>query len=61
MLADVWQLVQPQLQAARARQCAELMLTASKVGSAPDGLYEACCERMVACLKAEVRARTTGD
>jgi hypothetical protein len=48
LLQQLWQLLQPQLPHAAARHCAEAMLTASKLGVCPEGLYEACLLQFVA-------------
>lgn len=47
LLQDVWHLLARQLHYAAARHCAEAMLTASKLGSCPEGLYEACIQQTV--------------
>jgi hypothetical protein len=48
LMQQLWQLLQPQLPHAAARHCAEAMLTASKLGVSPGGLYEACLQQFVA-------------
>lgn len=47
LLDQLWQLLLPQLPHAAARHCAEVMLTASKLGHAPQGLFESCLQQFV--------------
>jgi hypothetical protein len=47
LLHDMWHLLARQLPFAAARHCAEAMLTSSKLGSCPEGLYEACIQQTV--------------
>jgi hypothetical protein len=63
VLQELWHLVEPQLANASARHCAELMLTASRLGCCPKGstsdmsLYAAACSQFVARMQARVRCR----
>lgn len=58
LLGELWQLLQPQLRHAAARHCAEVMLTASKLGHGPDGLYEACLKQFVARVSKQLLVHT---
>lgn len=58
LLGELWQLLQPQLQYAAARHCAEAMLAASKLGHCPDGLYEACLKQFVSRVRQQVLVHT---